>query len=122
MNRLTRSGKFGICLALASALCVADASVPASNRFTVADSIEMLRFGNMPLDRTGSYLNTASPDGRYFYVLTTSGNIAQNYCQDILWLFSKTELQRWMSNPSSAPPAGRNLAEVRGLPTGQRTA
>jgi dipeptidyl aminopeptidase/acylaminoacyl peptidase len=109
-----------ISLASASSLFVGQAKAQStiqdsstqinSHRFTVRDSIEMARFGRV------DYEPVASPDGKYFAVVTSCGHIQNNKIESTLWVFTAKGARVYLhgseATSSFAPKIVARLAAI----------
>jgi hypothetical protein len=89
---------------------------PRQHNFGVRDSIEMSTFSNpSALERDAQA--AASPDGRYYIVVTTRGLFKANQIESTLWLLRRTAIEQFVNDPratSSFSP--KKLVSVAAIP------
>jgi dipeptidyl aminopeptidase/acylaminoacyl peptidase len=86
-------------------------------RFTVQQSITMTTF-NDPYGRRADSVASSSPDGKYFYVLTTRGIIASNKVESTIWLFRAAAVRHFLfeSSEQGAGPLPEAYARIAASP------
>lgn len=88
-------------LAVAFGVLIAGAQAVA-RPFSVRDDITM----RLPLTEV-----QFSPNGRYFYILTMRGSLAENLPQYTAWIWSTEDVRRFLrGSPSSSPPRPISIA------------
>ena len=116
MNRLVSRIVISALIAGATNICVVSAQ-SARHEFSVADSISMTRL-NEPSDARQAGAVPRSPDGRFFYVVTSRGLIASNQIESTIWLFKTRAIKRFMDSeaPASTAPNPIPIARIRAVP------
>ena len=84
--------------------------------FQVKDSIEMVRFS----DPSGTDLNAQakySPDGRFFFIVTSRGILFSNKVESTLWIYRTQDVIHSMRDPNHGYiPRPKNIAQVAAVP------
>src|SRR5580704_11494047 len=75
-------------------------------RFNVRDSIEMARFGRVDDERL------FSPDGKYFAVVTSRGDIEKNEVESTVWIFATNKMRQFLRENEIKRPAPKVAARV----------
>jgi len=88
--------------------------------FTVKDSIEMTTFSD-PYTRFPDAECKRSPNGKYFFVITTRGVLRTNQLTSTLWLYSTVDVDSYVHDLAGAPPKPRLLFRVIGAPAARQT-
>lgn len=116
MNRLVSPIVVSALIACATNICILSAQ-STRHEFGVADSISMTRF-NEPSDQRQAGAVPRSPDGRFFYVVTSRGLIASNQVESTIWLFETRAIKRFMQSEAQAstPPNPVPIARIRSVP------
>jgi len=83
--------------------------------FTVRDSIEMTTFSD-PFVRAPDAKCKFSPDGKYFLVITTKGNLDSNQLQSALWLYSTEQVDAFLHGKRTVAPKPQLLWRVSAIP------
>jgi hypothetical protein len=91
-----------------------------SKVFTVKDSIEMTTFSD-PYTRFSDAECKRSPNGKYFFVITTRGVLRTNQLISTLWLYSTVGVDSYLHDVADAPPKPRLLLRVIGAPAARQT-
>jgi hypothetical protein len=88
---------------LAFILDVASAAYPQERAFTVKDDIEMVRF-NEPSGGQANAAAKSSPDGRYFAVVTSKGNLRFDEIESTVSIFASARLKTQLSATGDITP------------------
>ena len=92
----------------------------ASDRpFTVRDSIEMTTFSD-PYQRSQDAKCKVSPNGRYFFVITTKGNLDSNQLHSTLWLYSTERVHAFLASTKAVAPKPLLLWQDDAVPKAQQ--
>ena len=87
--------------------------------FDVEDSIEMTTFNEPSALDTGDSARR-SPDGKYFWLITTKGEIKSNQLESTLWLFASDSIERFLASTGEKSAAGapvpRAVARITASP------
>jgi len=87
--------------------------------FTVRDSIEMTTFSD-PYMRSPEAKCKFSPDGKYFFVITTKGNLEHNQLQSALWLYSTEQVNVFLHGKNAVAPKPQLLWQDDAVPKAQQ--
>jgi dipeptidyl aminopeptidase/acylaminoacyl peptidase len=77
-----------------------DGLAQKKHRFTVRDSIEMQVFTEDSDSSTNPIVY--SPDGNYFFIVSTRGLLASNEVESTIWLFDTHKIKSYLATPSSS--------------------
>jgi hypothetical protein len=87
--------------------------------FTVQDSIEIRTFSD-PYTRSADEQCKTSPDGKYFFAVTTKGTLATNRLQSEVWLFRTARVLTLLRKNDSAPTRPELLLRIKATPKAQQ--
>ena len=103
-------------LGLAAALVLSfEPAHSAKPTFTVRDAIAMTTFSD-PSGRRPGGVASASPDGRFFYAVTTRGILGVNKVESTLWLFPAQSVRCYLNSFRSSPPPATVAARIAAVP------
>jgi len=95
-------------------------SACAQNRlFSVRDSIEMTTFSD-PYTRSRDDRCKVSPDGKYFFAITTKGILATNQLQSTIWLYRTARVLAFLRERDVAAPRPKLLLRIEATPKAQQ--
>lgn len=86
--------------------------------FTVKDSIELTTFSD-PYTRAQDAECKISPNGKYFFVITTKGNLQTNQLESTVWLYSASEIKQFLQSKNGTAPKPEQLFRLAGSPVAQ---
>jgi len=86
--------------------------------FTVSDSISMATFSE-PSGLVPNSKAELSPDGRYFYLVTSRGVVESNQIESTLWLIDREAVRRFVRDPSdrTTMPVPQAIARISAVPS-----
>lgn len=100
--------------------CLSSNPGNAQNRqFSVQDSIEMSTFSD-PYTRSPGDQCKLSPDGRYFFTITTRGNLATNHFQSVIWLYRTDHVLTFLRKRDAVAPRAELLLRITATPQAQQ--
>lgn len=93
------------------------AQTQSAHRFEVRDSIAMTTFGTPSGLRNGLQVET-SPDGRYFWFVTSRGILETNQIESTLWLIPSSSVRAFLDgNGVAQPTTPHAVVRLRAVPT-----
>ena len=102
-------------VAIALLQCLAIVSHTQTHPFTVADDIEMTRFGD-PLAGVTGETAKVSPDGEHIAIVTSKGIIKTNQIQSTIFVFDTASLEAFLQIPGhSHPPRPKPIVTFRAV-------
>lgn len=115
-----RAGIRGMLRLSITAIAIAhgDAQAQSVHSFNVRDSIEMTVFSTPSGLRNGVQAET-SPDGKYFWFVTSRGIIETNQIESTLWLIPSRSVRTFLDDRESHPIEPRAVAHLSASPTYQ---
>jgi hypothetical protein len=87
--------------------------------FSVRDSIEMTTFSD-PYTRSPDSQCKASPNGKYFFAITTKGMLATNQLQSTIWLYRSNRVLAFLRKRNAAAPQPKLLVSIQATPRAQQ--
>lgn len=87
--------------------------------FSVRDSIERTTFSD-PYTRSPDEQCKVSPDGRYFFAITTKGILATNQLQSTVWIYRTERVLVFLRKGDAAAPRPKLVLRIEATPKAQQ--
>lgn len=102
----------------AGVMLIASCGCAQQHSFDVKDCIAMTRF-NQPSGLLNGEKAQRSPDGRFFWIITSKGLIDSNQIQSTLWIIDASAVRRFLnaaSNERTSAPVPRAVVRIMAVP------
>lgn len=87
--------------------------------FSVRDSVQMTTFSD-PYTRSRDDRCKLSPDGKYFFAITTKGILATNQLQSTIWLYRSDRVLAFLRGPDAVAPRPKAVVSIQATPKAQQ--